>query len=327
MPSAELLRLGGHRERDREERQHEHHHHLDEAEVEVGLRLEHLGAGLGAAAIAEAPQLVEVELVGLARAAAAELVDDRQGDGQIVAVERQGARGREPGVVLDQPALGQAEKDGVGIVGGEEDAVLGGGGDARALLLGGDEDAVELGAAALAAVDAQGELAAEIVELADLDRGAEGARLQFEAQALVAIMGVGLEIADDEQVERGQRHRIEEGHAKQAAVADPDAAKRVELGRQGQLAEGEEDAEHQADGDSEAEIFGEQVGEHSPHHAQGPAGLDHVLEKPQHLVEDEQHRRQDQRADERHRDLAGEVAVDQLQSRQMAPSFGRKASR
>ena len=61
-----------------------------------------------------------------------------------------------------------------------------------------DEDAVELRALLLAAVDAQRQVLAELVELADLDRRAERARLEVEAQAFVAIMGVGLEIADDE---------------------------------------------------------------------------------------------------------------------------------
>ena len=51
--------------------------------------------GRRAAAIAEPPQLVEVQLLGLAAAAAAELVDRRQADRQIVAVEGQHARRRE----------------------------------------------------------------------------------------------------------------------------------------------------------------------------------------------------------------------------------------
>ena len=71
-----------------------------------------------------------------------------------------------------------------------------------------DEDAVQLRAVLLAAVDAQGQMLAELVELADLDRRAERARLQVEAQAFVAIVGVGLEIADDEQVEDVERDRV-----------------------------------------------------------------------------------------------------------------------
>ena len=47
---------------------------------------------------------------------------------------------------------------------------------------------------------------AEMVELADLDRGAERARAQVEVQPLVAIVGLGLEIADDERLS-GERDR------------------------------------------------------------------------------------------------------------------------
>ena len=61
------------------------------------------------------------------------------------------------------------------------------------------------------------------------------------------------------------------------------------------------------------EIFGQQVGEHPPHHADRPARVDHILEQPQHLFEDEQHRREHQRAEQRHRDRAGEIAVDEAQ--------------
>ena len=237
---------------------------------------------------------MDIELVRLRLPAAAELVDDRQGDRQIIAFEGEGARGRELGIVLDQAPLGQPEQDRVGIVGSEEAAMFGGGGDARALLLGGDEDAVELGPAALALVDAQRQLAAEIVELPDLDRRPERARFQLEAQAFVAIMGVGLEIADDEQVERGERDREEERDAEQPAVTDPDPAQRVELRRQSELAEGEQDAEHQPDRDPQREIFGEEIGEHPPYHAERPAGIDDVLKQPQHLIEHQQHRGEDQ---------------------------------
>ena len=47
-----------------------------------------------------------------------------------------------------------------------------------------DEDAVQVGAPILAALDPQRHPAAEIGELADLDRGAERARAQLEAQPL-----------------------------------------------------------------------------------------------------------------------------------------------
>ena len=52
-----------------------------------------------------------------------------------------------------------------------------------------DEDAVELRALVLAAVDAQRQMLAELVELADLDRRAERARLEVEPQALCSGSG------------------------------------------------------------------------------------------------------------------------------------------
>ena len=109
-----------------------------------------------AAAIADAPQLMEVELVGFGAAAAAELLDRGQADGKVVALEREGARDAELGRLLDEPALVQPEQDLVGIVGRKETAALGGGGDGRALpVVGLDEDSVELGSLLLTAVDAQ----------------------------------------------------------------------------------------------------------------------------------------------------------------------------
>src|SRR5437762_965742 len=126
-----------------------------------------------APSVAHAPQFVEVELVGLARCAAAELADDRQADWEIVAVEREGARCRELWTVLDKTPFGQAEEDLVRVVGSKEAALLGGRGDSHALaILVLHENAVELRAFAFTAVDPQGQMLAELVELADLDRGA-----------------------------------------------------------------------------------------------------------------------------------------------------------
>jgi hypothetical protein len=39
--------------------------------------------------------------------------------------------------------------------------------------------------------------------------------------------------------------------------------------------------------------------------------IDHVLKKPKHLVEHEEHRRQYQRSEQRNRDGASQVTVDQ----------------
>ena len=74
---------------------------------------------------------------------------------------------------------------------------------------------------------------------------------------------------------------------------------------------GEEDPQHQADRDSERQIFGQEVGEHSPHDADRTARIDDILEQPQHLIENEQHCRQHERAQKRNRDRFGEVSVDQ----------------
>ena len=70
--------------------------------------------------------------------------------------------------------------------------------DGSLAVIGLDEDSVELRALLLAALDAQRQAPAELVELADLDRRAERARFEIEAQAFIPVLGVGLEIADDE---------------------------------------------------------------------------------------------------------------------------------
>ena len=79
MPSAEVLRLGGTASATASSGSISIITTSTSRKLKVGLRLEHLVAVVGAAAIADAPQLMEVELVGLGRAAAAELVDRRAG--------------------------------------------------------------------------------------------------------------------------------------------------------------------------------------------------------------------------------------------------------
>jgi hypothetical protein len=59
-----------------------------------------------------------------------------------------------------------------------------------------------------------------------------------------------------------------------------------------QLAEGEQDAERQPDRNREAEIFGDEIGEHPPHDRHRPALADDEIEQPQHLLEQQQHRRE-----------------------------------
>jgi hypothetical protein len=64
---------------------------------------------------------------------------------------------------------------------------------------------VQLRALLLALVDAKGDVLAEMVELADLDRRPQRAGVEIEAEAFVAIVGVGLGLADDENVQRRER--------------------------------------------------------------------------------------------------------------------------
>src|SRR3546814_15480755 len=71
-----------------------------------------------------------------------------------------------------------------------------------------DEDPGQLPAVVAAALDPQRHVLAEMGELADLDRGAERPRAQLEAQAFVLEARIGLDIADDREVERGEHQRV-----------------------------------------------------------------------------------------------------------------------
>ena len=140
----------------------------------------------GAAAIADAPQLVQVELVGLVAAAAAELVDHRQADRQVVAVEGERPRGRELG---RNPGPAGPWSAGTGWCRGRRSTRKR---PCSAVAATDMPAVVDLrrkcrGAgcpSSLAAVDAQGQALAEAVELADLDRRAERARLAGRSAGL-----------------------------------------------------------------------------------------------------------------------------------------------
>jgi hypothetical protein len=243
--------------------------------------------------------------------ASAELVDRRHRDRKVVSPEGECARRWKLRRLLNQPAVVQPEKDDLRIVGREESARFGGRGDAFARsIVDLDENPTELRAPLLAAVDPQCQPPSQLIELGDPDRCAQRPRPQVEAQPLVAIIGIGLDIADDHGIERHQPECVHVGYAKQAAEADADPAKRVEFGRQSELAEGEQDAEQQPDWDSERKIFRKQVGEHLPDDADRPAGVDDEVEQPEHLVEHQQHRGQHQRPDERDGDGPREIAID-----------------
>ena len=73
------------------------------------------------------------------------------------------------------------------------------------------------------------------------------------------------------EVEPRQHDREHVGHPQQPGVAEPDRAHHVEFGRGRQLAERQQDAQHQAERDRQAGIFGHQVGEHLEHDADRPA--------------------------------------------------------
>jgi hypothetical protein len=75
---------------------------------------------------------------------------------------------------MDQAAVAEAQDDGVGIVGREEGAEIGGDGKGTTVpALGADEHPMQMAAFIVAALDPQRHPLAEIVEFADLDRRAQ----------------------------------------------------------------------------------------------------------------------------------------------------------
>ena len=227
-----------------------------------------VAAGLGRRRIPPDPRkLGQGQLLG-AVAAPAEGLDRRQFDRQILLDEAQHARRAVTRRIVHHPAIGQAEEDGVGIVGGEESAAIGG--DREASPVAGrhpHEHAVQVRAAILAALDPHGDPPAEIGELADLDRGAERARIQLEAKRLIFVIGHRLNPGDDREIGDQHEERVEIGHDEQPPIAEPDRAKAVELRGERELAEGEQHAEAEADGNGEPQIFGDEIGQHLPHDA------------------------------------------------------------
>ena len=127
---------------------------------------------------------------------------------------------------------------------------------------------------------------------------AERARAQLVAQAFIGVARIGLDEADDQQVEEGERHREHERDAQQAAIAQADGPQHVEFGRLRKPPEGQQYAEHQPDRDAERKIFRDEIGEHAPHHADRAALGRNEVEKPQHLVEQQQHGRDRQGRDQ-----------------------------
>ena len=318
--------LGRHCQSHREQRHEQHHRHLDHPEVEIGAdRVAALPREAGIAA--EPPQLGHGQLLG-AVAAAAEIADRRKVDRQIVLDEAQHARDPIAGLIVNQPAVGEAEEDRLRIVGGEEAAAIGADRDGPPAALGdAQEDSVKIGAVILAALDAQRHPAPETGELADLDRRAERARAQLVTQILVGILGVGLKEADDPEIEHEQDQRVAIGNPEQAPVAEPHGAQRIELRGQSELPEGEQDPEREADRDREAQIFGDQIGEHPPHDGDGPSLADDEIEQAKHPVHQQQHRREAERADQRNEDQPGQIAVDLVRKLQASTVPTRRLAR
>ena len=244
-------------------------------------------------------------------AAQAERLDLRQRDRQVVVVEGEDTRHREFRRFMDQHALRQAQDDRVRIVGCEELPARGGRRYALAVLvLAANEDAAQRLAVVIAFLDAQGHAVAQFGELADLDRRAERARAKVELQPFIGVAGIGLDEADDREIERRERDRIGIGNAQQPPEPHADAAQHVELARRRKPPESKENPQHQPDRDAEREIFGDQVGEHPPHDADRAALGRDEIEQAQHLFEHEQHRRKDEGAEHREKDQPRDITVD-----------------
>src|SRR3546814_7367399 len=64
---------------------------------------------------------------------------------------------------------------------------------------------------------------------------------QLEAQAFVLEARIGLDIADDREVERGEHQRVHHRHAQQPPIAHAEAAHHVKFGRGGEPPERSEE--------------------------------------------------------------------------------------
>jgi hypothetical protein len=301
--------LGRHRKRDRKQRKQQHHRHLHDPEVEVGAA----PVPLPLARVRGVPvpdELGNGELL-IAVAAPSEGVDGGDRDRNIVVLEGQHSRHGETGGIVNQAALGKAKDDRVGIVGGEKRAQIRSGSQSLAVLgLGAKEHAMKVPPFIVAAVHAERHPLAQLVELPDLDRGAQSARTELKAKPFVGVAGIRLKEADNGQIDGHQGDRVHVGHSKQAPVAEAHGAQSVQLRGQSELSEREQYAEHQSDRDPQREIFGDQIGQHLPHHVDRTAQRDDEVEQAQHLVEQEQHCGQHQGRRQRNEDQPGQIAVD-----------------
>jgi hypothetical protein len=161
-----------------------------------------------------------------------------------------------------------------------------------------------------ASLDTQRSCRTQPREFADSDARPQRAGAQFVAQRLVTVARDRLQIPHDRKVHDRRAQRIHIGDAQHPVVADPRRAHRIQLGTERKAPEREQYAQHQAERHAESQIFRQQVGEHTPHHADRPTLADHEIEQPQHPVEEQQHRCHRYRGEQRHRDPAREISIE-----------------
>ena len=153
---------------------------------------------------------------------------------------------------MRQRAIGEAQDDRIGIIGGHEGAALGSNGKApSAFFARHDENAGQLAALVAARFDAQRHVLTQLGEFAHLDRRAQRTRAKFEPEPFIGVARRRLDEADNHQVEDSKEHRIHERHAQQPPIALPHCLQHIKFGRERELAEGEQDAEQHADGNAQ----------------------------------------------------------------------------
>ena len=162
--------LGRDGQRHGEQRHEQHHRHLDQPEMDDSRDRLPARAGGVVGLLLRWIKFGQEEFVR-ALAPAAEGVDHRQIDRQIVVLEAQHARRAIAGRVVHKPALGQPQDDRVGIVGREERALVRRDRQRPAgIAFNPDEYVVQAAAFVVAPLDPQRHALAEVAELADLDR-------------------------------------------------------------------------------------------------------------------------------------------------------------
>ena len=148
--------------------------------------------------------------------------------------------------------------------------------------------------------------------------------LQLECQAFEAIFRIGLEVADDDEIQRRERDRISEGHAQQPGVAEPIPRKASSSDDRASLRKASRIPSISPIGMPSERYSGSKLASIRQTTLTGPPGIDDILEQPQHLVEHQEHRGEQQRADQGHGDGAPEIAVDQPHMRRNPRSLAMR---